>query len=276
MLFRSRDDETGFAPILRSTRVRKTDYLVGRFLGASLVSALVCLAIPLGILVGSAMPWQDPEKIGPLALHHYGYAVVVFGIPSQLAIGGCFFALATATRSMMWTYVGLVGFLVAYTVSRILLRSDDQNETVSVLMDPFGLAANFRVVLLRPRLERQDLDSLEHHVDRSTHPRGAAAFHRVAQFARDDHADGHLTLAHGRDPPHQRSGRIPDECGEDRRVEQVRHVQGATRSGFGSSTRTKDSSSRSSFASAASSERDRKSTRLNSSHIPLSRMPSSA
>ncbi|MEN9733131.1 MAG: hypothetical protein RLZ45_1126 [Verrucomicrobiota bacterium] len=136
-----RDDETGFAPILRSTRVRKTDYLVGRFLGASFVSALVCLAIPLGILVGSAMPWQDPEKIGPLALHHYGYAVAVFGIPTQLAIGACFFALATATRSMMWTYVGLVGFLVAYTVSRILLRSDDQNETVSVLMDPFGLAA---------------------------------------------------------------------------------------------------------------------------------------
>lgn len=136
-----RDDETGFAPLIRSTRLRKADYLVGRFIGASLVSAVVCLAIPLGILVGSLMPWQDPEKIGPLILSHYAYAVLVFGIPTQLAIGGCFFALATATRSMMWTYVGLIGFLVAYTVSRILLRVDDRNETLSVLMDPFGLAA---------------------------------------------------------------------------------------------------------------------------------------
>ncbi|MFM7215088.1 MAG: ABC transporter permease/M1 family aminopeptidase [Verrucomicrobiota bacterium] len=136
-----RDDETGFAPLLRSTRVRKADYLIGRFIGSSLVSAVVCLAIPLGILLGSLMPWQDPEKIGPMVLQHYAYAILVFGIPTQLAIGGCFFALATATRSMMWTYVGLIGFLVAYTVSRILLRADDRNETLSVLMDPFGLAA---------------------------------------------------------------------------------------------------------------------------------------
>ena len=38
-----RDDETGFAPILRSTRVRKGSYLVGRFIGAN-AAALVVLA----------------------------------------------------------------------------------------------------------------------------------------------------------------------------------------------------------------------------------------
>ena len=30
-----RDDETGFAPILRATRISKFDYLVGRFVGAT-------------------------------------------------------------------------------------------------------------------------------------------------------------------------------------------------------------------------------------------------
>src|SRR5262245_42870092 len=36
-----RDDETGLAPIIRSTRITKLDYLLGRFLGAYLVSVLV-------------------------------------------------------------------------------------------------------------------------------------------------------------------------------------------------------------------------------------------
>jgi hypothetical protein len=107
-----RDDETGFSPILRSTRIRKTSYLAGRFVGAGIVSALVCLAVPIGILVGSLMPWQDPEKIGPLVPGHYVHAVLVFGLPTQVVLAAFFFAVATATRSMMWTYVGVVAFLV--------------------------------------------------------------------------------------------------------------------------------------------------------------------
>ena len=39
-----RDDETGFAPILRSTRIGKCDYLVGRFAGA-VAAALLVLAV---------------------------------------------------------------------------------------------------------------------------------------------------------------------------------------------------------------------------------------
>src|SRR6187399_1449993 len=36
-----RDDETGFAPILRATRITKRDYVVGRFGGAFLVAFVV-------------------------------------------------------------------------------------------------------------------------------------------------------------------------------------------------------------------------------------------
>jgi len=135
-----RDDETGFSPILRSTRIRKTSYLAGRFVGAGIVSALVCLAVPIGILVGSLMPWQDPEKIGPLIPGHYVHAVLVFGLPTQVVLAAFFFAVATATRSMMWTYVGVVAFLVGYTASRFLL-GEDQHEVLSALLDPFGLGA---------------------------------------------------------------------------------------------------------------------------------------
>jgi ABC-2 type transport system permease protein len=135
-----RDDETGFAPILRSTSVSKLAYLVGRFVGASAAALCVLATIPLAIAIGTQMPWLDPEKIGPLRITHYLYALFVFGLPSLLIISAGYFALATATRSMMWTYVGAVATLVLYLVMRGLLR-DPQYDTVAALSDPFGLSA---------------------------------------------------------------------------------------------------------------------------------------
>jgi aminopeptidase N len=135
-----RDDETGFAPILRSTSISKTAYLVGRFSGACAAAFFVLAAVPLGVLVGSWMPWIDPEKIGPFHASHYLYALFVEGLPTLIIVSAAFFALATATRSMMWTYVGAVGFLVLYLVMRISLR-DPAYDVASALADPFGGAA---------------------------------------------------------------------------------------------------------------------------------------
>jgi ABC-2 type transport system permease protein len=139
-----RDDETGFAPILRATRITKPAYVLGRFSGATLMAFLVMASVPLGVLVGSAMPWQDAEKIGPFVLSHYLYALFVVGLPTVMLMAGAFFALATATRSMMWSYVGVIAFLVLYTVSRVVLR-DPSQEQIASLLDPFGLGPLFQV-----------------------------------------------------------------------------------------------------------------------------------
>ncbi len=135
-----RDDETGFAPILRATSITKTAYLGGRFTGAVAAAFFVMAAVPLGTLVGSWMPWVDAEKLGPFHATHYLYALVVFGLPSLVIISAVFFALATATRSMMWTYVGAVAFLVLYLVTRGILR-DSTYDVAASLTDPFGNSA---------------------------------------------------------------------------------------------------------------------------------------
>ncbi|HEY0193640.1 MAG TPA: M1 family aminopeptidase [Kofleriaceae bacterium] len=135
-----RDDETGFAPILRSTRVEKVSYLVGRFAGSVAAALCVMATIPLGILVGSLMPWLDPEKVGALRIGDYLYALFAFGLPTLLIISAGYFALATATRSMMWTYVGAVATIVLYLVMRGLLR-DPKFDTIVGLADPFGVSA---------------------------------------------------------------------------------------------------------------------------------------
>lgn len=135
-----RDDETGFAPIIRATSVGKFSYLVGRFTGATAAALGVLAMIPLAILIGAQMPWLDPEKVGAFRIGDYLYALFAFGLPTLLIISAGYFALATATRSMMWTYVGAAATLIGYLVIRGALR-DPQFDTLSALTDPFGLSA---------------------------------------------------------------------------------------------------------------------------------------
>ena len=77
--------------------------------------------LPLAVMAGSLMPWLDPQQVGPFVPAHYLYALFVVAAPVLLVLGASFFALATATRSMMWTYVGVVAFFLLYlTVSSLL------------------------------------------------------------------------------------------------------------------------------------------------------------
>ena len=100
-----RDDETGFGPIIRATRVTKAAYLYGRFAGAFAAAALAFLAVPLAIMIGSMMPWIDPEKIGPFRIMDYVWSYGVLALPNLFFTAAGFFVLATVTRSMMATYV---------------------------------------------------------------------------------------------------------------------------------------------------------------------------
>jgi hypothetical protein len=135
-----RDDETGFAPLIRSTRLGKGAYLGGRFIGSASAAFLVLACMPLAVLVGSAMPWLDPAEVGPFRAGDYLYALFVWALPTMAVVAAAFFALATVTRSMMWTYVAAVALLVGYFVTRGLLR-DQQYDTWAALLDPFGLSA---------------------------------------------------------------------------------------------------------------------------------------
>jgi len=135
-----RDDETGFGPIIHSTRVSRFDYLIGRFSGAFLAGCLVFLSVPLGMMLGAAMPWLDPETVGPFNLGHYLWVYLLFCVPTLFVTGAGFFALATATRSMMWTYVGVIAFLVLYIVASVYFSRPEFERAVAMI-EPFGIGA---------------------------------------------------------------------------------------------------------------------------------------
>ena len=86
-----RDSTSGFGPMVQTTRISKFDYLYGRFLGTFGAVALCFMSIDIGSLIGTAMPWVDPETVGPSRPGDYLWSYDVTGLtavpePSTYAI----------------------------------------------------------------------------------------------------------------------------------------------------------------------------------------------
>lgn len=136
----TRDDDTGYGPILRTTRISKFDYLFGRFTGAFLAAALSFLAVPVGLWLGAAMPWLDKETLGPFVPWHYVGAYLIWGLPGIFISSALFFTLSTVTRSMTWTYVGVVAFFISRAIMTALLGKPGL-ESIAAIWEPFGNGA---------------------------------------------------------------------------------------------------------------------------------------
>ncbi len=135
-----RDDDTGFGPLIYSTRVTKFDYLFGRFTGAYFAAALSFIAVPFGFFLGSLMPWVDKETLGPLMPSAYLFAYFILALPILFLSSAIFFTLATVTRSMMWAYVGVVGFIILRSIFSLVLNRQGM-ETTAALWEPNGISA---------------------------------------------------------------------------------------------------------------------------------------
>lgn len=135
-----RDVEHNTQALFFTTPISKMDYLLGRFAGSLTVSFLVLVFTALAIVIGSAMPWIEPDRIGAFQIGPYLFALFVIVLPNLLFTGSIFFSLAALTRSMMYTYASVVALFVGWGVAATLLR-DVQNQNIASLLDPFGSAA---------------------------------------------------------------------------------------------------------------------------------------
>ena len=140
-----RDTEVGIADMIFATPMRKHDYLIGRFAGGIVACLSIFVLVALGIMLGSAMPWVDPARVGPFSLQPYLWSFAVLVIPNLLFVSALLMLLAATTRSMLMVYIGIIAFMVLQTVAGVLTR-DINNDWVGTLMDPFGIDAFGRMV----------------------------------------------------------------------------------------------------------------------------------
>ena len=135
-----RDFESQTDALFFSLPLKKRDYLFGRFGGSLLVANLVFLGVVLGIVIGSVMPWLEPERIGPFHLVPHLQAMLIFVLPNLFLTGAIFFSIATLTRSLLYTYAGVVIFFVGWGIAGLWLNDLD-NRTLGALLDPYGFGA---------------------------------------------------------------------------------------------------------------------------------------
>jgi len=140
-----RDFEQGIAELFFASPIRKRDYLIGRIGAALAASLLMYVIIAIAMFIAQFMPWIDPARLGPVSLKPYLWAFAVSVIPNLLFTGAVLALLAASTRSILWVYLGLIGFYVLYGLSAVLLRDID-NVWIGTLIEPLGLRAMSRTI----------------------------------------------------------------------------------------------------------------------------------
>ena len=132
-----RDFDSRTAELFFTTPLSRGAYLGGRFAAGYLAALAVMLACALGVAVGGLMPWIDATRLGPASWHGYAWAFGVMVVPDMLFIAALLFLLATTTRSLLATYIGLIVYFVLNSVVGLLTR-DVNNHFIAAMLDPFG------------------------------------------------------------------------------------------------------------------------------------------
>lgn len=132
-----RDSSFKTEELFYTTRVREFDYLVGRFIGGYLITALAFASVPLAIFIGSLMPWLDPETLGPNSFMNYFWPYLIIGLPNLMIAGMIMFTVANLSKSLVATWVTLVGLFILWVVGNVF-ANEPQYRDIVALADPFG------------------------------------------------------------------------------------------------------------------------------------------
>jgi len=126
--------------LVLTTRLTAREYLLGRFVGALGLMLLVYAAIPLGLVVGTTMPWASRGDLVPFSISAYARPMALLVLPNVLLVSAIFFSVGALARSffaILLTGVGLV------TLWQLGLSFGEAPGTAlfGALLDPFGNAA---------------------------------------------------------------------------------------------------------------------------------------
>ncbi|MDB4915087.1 MAG: Peptidase rane alanine aminopeptidase [Gemmatimonadetes bacterium] len=152
----ARDVQSRMYALFYTSPVRESDYIVGRFLGAAAVNAVLLLGVPLGLLLASVMPYMEQGKFGPVQIAAYVQAYALMLLPNLVLIGVCMFTAAALARRALATYVGGIVLYVLATLAKDL-TDGFSNRTLAALADPFGGATIAELTRFWTPVERNEL-----------------------------------------------------------------------------------------------------------------------
>ncbi|HYK04768.1 MAG TPA: ABC transporter permease [Thermoanaerobaculia bacterium] len=137
----TRDVQVRLDPLVYTTPLRKAAYLGGRFLGAFAVTALLLLAVPVGLLLATRIPGFDPELIGPFRPVAYVTSYLFFAVPNAFVATAVLFSLAALTRRAVTAYAGAVALFFGAFICEGYIAGSLGKLGLAKLADPLGYTA---------------------------------------------------------------------------------------------------------------------------------------
>ncbi len=131
------DFQYNTSQIIFSLPVKKSGYLLGRFLGASVPAMIPALGVTAGVLLARYMPWVDAQRFGGVYWDAHSKGVLLFAVPNTLFVAAILFAVAARFRSTTISFIAALLLLVGFGVTEAL-TSDLKNEALAAIVDPFG------------------------------------------------------------------------------------------------------------------------------------------
>src|SRR5262249_37101841 len=124
--------------IIFSTPIRRHDFLLGRFVGGTILSAIPMLGVSAGILLARYMPLVDPDRWGAVDWSAHLHAVTVLVLPTVFFMAAVLFAVAVLARNEIVPFVAAIVLLVGYIVGDSIV-TDIKYEWIGALLDPFAV-----------------------------------------------------------------------------------------------------------------------------------------
>jgi ABC-2 type transport system permease protein len=136
----TRDFEIGIDSLFFTTPVPPRVYLSARFIGAFVAAFLVQLAIPVGIMLGSAMPYLLRQTIGPFWLEAYAMPFTTVVIPNLLFASIMFFTIGMLGRRPVVNNIGGIVVMTIYFIANAN-AGNLEHRPLGAIIDPFGQIA---------------------------------------------------------------------------------------------------------------------------------------
>jgi ABC-2 type transport system permease protein len=133
----ARDADVRIDSLFYTSPIGRRAYVLGRFLGAFCVSALLLLALPAGALIGNWMPWVTPERLGPLRAADYLMPYLLYALPNAFVATAVLFAAASFARRAMASYAAAALLFFTSLICAKLL-SPRVGLGPATLLDPLG------------------------------------------------------------------------------------------------------------------------------------------
>ena len=135
-----RDFQRDTVQLIFTKPIGKFAYLGGRWAGSLVITVLIFLGIPLGMILGGFAPWADHARIAPVNFHWYFGQYLTIVVPQLFFLGSLFFLVAALTRRVVVVYLQGVALFAIYLVGLIAVQNTRSLKPFwPAVLDPVGL-----------------------------------------------------------------------------------------------------------------------------------------